>query len=971
MKNSHLFILFLIIFNNIAVLGQKFRYTTYQDKEAPFIKVNQTAQDVYDYMWIATDQGLYRFDGKNFKDYNTSLRSRYIKSILKWKKDTLLFSNDMGIFKLFYRKNEPQITPYLIEDESKNSLHYPGQLFKDAKNRLWIAQLDGTIFLKNTGNEPIQKHALISNQKTPKIFFEEDAFGTIWILIPQKGLYYFDEARKTFTKQNSFDNIFHFYVEKDNIWLIGNQILKLRVDQNQNITNQELIDNQGLYFYYINKDLAGTYFLASDQGIYTLQDDQKYLIHKVFGSNDPHRVEELPYEAINHLYFSEDQIQPGGKIWVSTSNGLGLLWSSYFQSVSGMSHDNVFSMSAGTNNEVFVSQGNVSRISNIDNNIGYNPLEGINGVTAITSNKNNTWYGTSDGKIIQYKDGTLYTTYDLKDRGGGIFYMFADHIGDTWFCQAPTDQPIVGVAKISADGRVTLYDEANGLVNRTLVINEGGRSELYVAGIGKKTYLYKYNRATDSFENKSMAFPFKVSSNFEVHDLVVDQKGIVWLGTTDGLLKYNTERIQRVDLGLYTKTEIRSVCVIPDGGLWLATDTNGLVHLDEKGNYAFFDEKSGTPSKVASYRSMIIDGNNQLWVGTAEGAVYSSQSNPKPLTTRMPVLTEINIDNKSHATDQKLGFSETSQTRLHFNSITYPGDDIEYQYKMYDRDTFEDEIIEIPWSVPSEESQITFQKLKGEEYDVLIRARKPGGYSWSTPLKIDFEVKKKWYKTLWGSTVFLIFGLFGLWYFLRLWVFRKTKTLKASLSLKQKELHEKEEALISQTKALKHQTEELKSAGTNIYLLYRLLRQIPEGSSWNDAIPVLAKLIELPTGVDAFELAFKKGEEIWYRGCTRENDTVHNRGEEFNEKENLATYVLIGNKSVLIGDFNNEAGQYINKKDDAGYVSRMLVPFEQKSGAEAVFCIYGKEKNKFTQRDLTLIQILATFLSIIIIDELR
>ncbi len=65
-----------------------------------------------------------------------------------------------------------------------------------------------------------------------------------------------------------------------------------------------------------------------------------------------------------------------------------------------------------------------------------------------------------------------------------------------------------------------------------------------------------------------------------------------------------------------------------------------------------------TPSKVASYRSMIIDGNNQLWVSTVERAVYSLQSNPKPLMTGMPVLTEINIDNKSHAIDQQLGFQK-------------------------------------------------------------------------------------------------------------------------------------------------------------------------------------------------------------------------------------------------------------------------------------------------------------------------
>ena len=93
------------------------------------------------------------------------------------------------------------------------------------------------------------------------------------------------------------------------------------------------------------------------------------------------------------------------------------------------------------------------------------------------------------------------------------------------------------------------------------------------------------NRVTNRFENKSLPFPFKASKNFEVHDIAVDNRGIVWLATTDGLLKYDTERIQRIQLGVHTQNEIRSVVSIPDGSVWMATSTSGLVHLDSNGNF--------------------------------------------------------------------------------------------------------------------------------------------------------------------------------------------------------------------------------------------------------------------------------------------------------------------------------------------------------------------------------------------------
>jgi ligand-binding sensor domain-containing protein len=59
------------------IFGQKFRYVLYEAENVPFKKVNQTIEDSRGYMWIATDQGLFRFDGTSFEDFNTSLESRY------------------------------------------------------------------------------------------------------------------------------------------------------------------------------------------------------------------------------------------------------------------------------------------------------------------------------------------------------------------------------------------------------------------------------------------------------------------------------------------------------------------------------------------------------------------------------------------------------------------------------------------------------------------------------------------------------------------------------------------------------------------------------------------------------------------------------------------------------------------------------------------------------------------------------
>ena len=136
-------------------------------------------------------------------------------------------------------------------------------------------------------------------------------------------------------------------------------------------------------------------------------------------------------------------------------------------------------------------------------------------------------------------------------------------------------------------------------------------------------------------------------------------------------------------------------------------------------------------------------------------------------------------------------------------------------------------------------------------------------------------------------------------------------------------------------------------------------------------IPILAKLVELPTDIDAFELAFMEKTTVQYLGYRRGSEKIQHREVEFNEKENLTSYVLNHRKPLLIQNNEDEAGQYINQKNDRGYLSRIYVPFKQSNGGEVVLCVYGEAADRFTSQDLTIIQILATFLSVNVTDELK
>ncbi|MEN8798404.1 MAG: hypothetical protein ABF293_04100 [Flavobacteriaceae bacterium] len=962
--------LFIILWLGLAH-GQKFQYVNHKGEDVPFGQVNKVIEDSYSYIWLATDRGLFRFDGITFEDFNTSLSSKDIKSLVHLDEDTILFSNDTGVYQLSYDDQKAIISPYVEVDESISDLEYPEEILVDSRGWLWISQRDGQVFLFDDEQKFVQRFTLFSGADTSQIFFGLDQYHRVWAFSPGNGLFYFNDDAKRFVHITGYDKYNYFHIIEDKILLAGERVVQLEIDSSAMIVRRDSLSSGGYSFTYLTVDKTGMIFLASEEGLYTLLPGRPHKLRQVYGSNDPHRIEPLPFNKINQIYFSSDQVRIGGKIWVATPDGLVLLYSGFFRSVSGMPMANTLTLGTTIRNEILVSQGNIFRIRNIAGEDIFDEFDtGEIRVTGITSNGPYVWLGTSEGRVIRARDG-VRTQFDFTDRGAGIFYLFEDSTGKIWFCQAPDDKPIIGVGLLNRRGESTEYGYDKGLLSRVLVLDEGGKSELYAAGIGLETYLYKYDRDKDLFENKSLPFPFKVSRNFEVHDITVDTRGIVWMATTDGLLQYDTEQIRRIDLGSHSQSEIRAICSLPDGSIWMATATSGMIHLDPEGNYVVFDEKSGTPSRISTYRAMALDNANRLWAGTAEGVVYSEMPFPAPLSTKKPSFERIVINAREHKIGRSISLRKNDIADFYFTSISYPGDENKVQYKYYRSGLPFDEIQDVPWFDGEVDSRVRIQPEIDGSYILEVRAQKPGGYSWSIPAKVNFKVLKPWYATWWGILLLVMLGAAIFGFSLRFFSKKMTADLQSLLYSKEKELSAKKRQLITQGDAIKSQEAALKTAGVSIYLLYRLLRQIPLQARWDKVLPILAKLVELPTGLDAFELAFVKKNIVHHLGFQRGQEDLQRRQEEFNEKDNLCSYVLHNKRDVLIRDCDKESGQYISLKDNRGYLSRIYIPFKQKRGAEAVICVYGKEADRFSTQDLTILHILAIFLSANVTDQLK
>lgn len=110
----------------------------------------------------------------------------------------------------------------------------------------------------------------------------------------------------------------------------------------------------------------------------------------------------------------------------------------------------------------------------------------------------------------------------------------------------------------------------------------------------------------------------------------IEGKSVYWVGTRDGLAKYENEEWNKIDLGNETaKTRIRSLMKASDPNdqtVWVGT-YGGLAQI-KNNNVTFFDSKSGLPSDVVfcTFETTIFGGKSVVMIGTDAGLAQLSDN---------------------------------------------------------------------------------------------------------------------------------------------------------------------------------------------------------------------------------------------------------------------------------------------------------------------------------------------------------
>ncbi len=544
--------------------------------------VNYIFQDKKGFIWLATQDGLNRFDGYNFKinQHNpldtTSILANWIFGIDE---------DDFGYIWLATQKGVTRLDPktdkfkhYYITNQKTNNLEEVYRILVGNDGFIWYITAT-TLYKLDTlsGKVTHFEHEIdyfVSNKSDKGFPMFDDGEG-IW-LGSGSGLFYFIKKLEVFKsykhnpeKQNSISDNYITGITSDNkgnIWIStknGLNKFEKKTDKFINYYTNEKSPRNGPLVNYINDVLfskKGYIWLATYGGGLSIFDP----VNNVFYHYTKNETE----NNIHSNYLLSLYEDRSLNLWIGLdAEGLDIadLKPQKFSNLRSSSQKNGFFLSSNTIGSIYAENDSILWIGTWEN--------GLNIVNRNTLTTKIITTNTSPDKIV----------------GNNVHSIFPDSKGLIWICT---------------------------------------RSGISI-----------YDKKTKSFSSIDDYFKIDINNRFKdlrIYDIKEDFKGNIWISTKNGLFRFNYQSKTinlftanfEDSLSLYDNTVLLTICD-KDGFIWIGTKS-GLNRYDYNTNKFYRisnnrisvnDNKRYTaPSNPYIYHiAEDLFDENILWIGTGSG----------------------------------------------------------------------------------------------------------------------------------------------------------------------------------------------------------------------------------------------------------------------------------------------------------------------------------------------------------------
>lgn len=798
--------------------------------------INSVLQTADGFLWIATKDGLNRYDGQNFRVFKyiisdtTSLAANYVMSLAE-SDDSILWIGTWGGGLQRYDRIDESFTSMRIrgfEDDYIQCI-YTG----DHKN-LWFGTTHGGLFRISLIDGKVQNYSS-RNSLSPfpsdniTCITGDDSQG-LWIgtwdaglvhFNPQDGSYISYKHTKNAVNTLSDNGIWHITLEEDNILLLstfsGVDHFNPETGKviNKEVVSPEFTAQLRTPIRQTFRDRKGRLWIGTYEyhGLFLSE-------HDGMGNNI---TQHFKYEDDNENSISIDRIRcifedMKGNLWIGTENGL-----------------NKFAVQRPFRQYRYLP----ARPKSLGGRVVSSFCEDTRG---------RLWVGYGGGGIdrIDPETGTIKNYRNIPGNDNSlsnndVTSIYQDSQGYLWIC--------------TMYGGLNRLDPEREKWERYMVENSGGRQNeanwihqvietsegQFLAGTNKGLKLFDRNTGLfSSYRFETIDSVENIPDDLSVNVLFEDSRKNFWIGTwLDGVFCYN---FQNKKLNQYipvsndpSSISSDKITVIHENsdGLWFGTHSGGLNRFNiETGLFIHYDIHNGLPNDVVF--GIQTDRNSDLWVSTMSGlaridhalerirvfdeldglvdnqfnwrASYQDKKgnmyfggingfisfSPEAIfrdTIPPPVaITSFTVFNKE--TDKQEYISPTREIildyRRNFFSIEFNALDMapvqkhQYAYML--------EGIDNGWVYSGNRNIAYYTDLHHGDFRFMVKASNSDGI-WSEPVSLQVTILPAWYNTFWIKLagLFTIFGIGIIVARLRFWHLLEIERIRLNIA---RDLHD-------------------------------------------------------------------------------------------------------------------------------------------------------------------------------------
>jgi ligand-binding sensor domain-containing protein/signal transduction histidine kinase/DNA-binding response OmpR family regulator len=701
------------------------------------------------YLWLGTEEGLVRFDGKQFKVFGRAnveqLSDHRITAIYKDRAGNLRIGTySSGIICL---KEGKFIRPDHADDKGLSRSRV-WCIHEDRGGNLWIGtDTNGVYCLKDGKVTSITVKEGLSDNKIWSIY--EDREGNLWIGTENGGVNRLGNGKLTVytTREGLSDNCVWTVCEdrRGNLWLgtNGGGLNCLKDGKFTVYTTGDGLSSNKIKALYEDRD--GNLWIGTYQGLNRLKDGK----FSAYASDDPaaHLSIFALYEdregslwigtevggllrlrdgkftplttgegLLNNLVRAVYEDRQGG-LWFATSKGINRLKNgefTVFTTKGGLSDDMVQSICEDRDGIMWF--GTFNGLNRLEPNTGkitvYTVKEGLsdNNIYVIREDRRGSlWMGTQKGGLNRFKDGEFSHFTRAQGLGSGeVRCLYEDRAGNLW---VGTDGG--GLNRLDpGNGKLTLYTTKDGLSSNVMsAIYEDGEGTLWIGTYGGGLNRLKNGRFS-SITSKDGLF------DDVVYSILEDEHRNLWMSCNKGIYQVN-------------KKELNDFIDGPNK----ASSVIRCVSYDEKDGMKSRECVGGT--QPAGWKTR----DGKFWFGTIGGAVMIDPNHITMNRQPPPVVIETIIaDNR--VIDGKHLPAGSERVEIHYTapSLRVP-DRVRFKYKLegYDQGWRREDILRFA----------IYTKIPPGNYTFRVTACNDDGVWNNTGASVSFNLEPFFYQTWW------------------------------------------------------------------------------------------------------------------------------------------------------------------------------------------------------------------------------